>query len=383
MSPSGPEPANGRDSGLWRSSTVNFWPFSRKSAFVASLILVPICFAALIWLADEDIAGFEVSIWAVVVTTLLGLLPVVLVVLGGVGSVEAAGVKIAFAAVQEVVDTASHIDTRGLLAGNLGQAPGQVQDSGSDTVIQTLDNAVGIDVVEISLKEGDAWWETRLLLLAVGASRLGRPRAVAFTQATQGGARTFIGWASPVDIERRLLATHGAFREAYERAMRDCLLHRLSVQNSPSDPRRLPWARAGKATVHVAEGTKKPALGVRRDDDTWEMPWPSPDAATAPWVQELNFLPERLLLQQIEILEAPGADWRITESRLRDLLGSVLFTDAVDRDDSEESWIATIVGSTAEYFAVTSGGQLITLVPRSSALNAVLLTLLRGRGRAD
>lgn len=337
----------------------------------------------MIWLASEDVAGFEVSLWILVVAVIVGLLPVILVVLSGVGSVEAAGVKIAFAAVQDVVAVASDVDTRSLLAHNLGQPPGQVQDSASDTVIETLGNAVGNEVVEIALGEGEAWWETRLLLLASGATRLRNPRAVAFTWATPDRPRTFIGWARPEDIRRRLLAANDAFRLACEKAERDTLLHQMSLPDAPGAARYLPWAPAGKAVESVPEGRKSLIPGaVKREDDTgyWELPWPSSDAMQPPWVRKVDgFLPERLLLENLAPLETGDSNWRITESRIRDLLGSVLFTAAVDRDDSEDRWVETIVGSTAEYFAVTSGGQLATLVPRSSAVNAVLLTLLRGR----
>ncbi len=357
-----------------------FWPFSRKSAFVASLVLVPAFVAIVVWLADESVADFEISPWVLVLAVLVGLVPVILVVLGGVDTLEAGRVKVAFAAVQEVVATASDVDTRSLLAHNLGD-PRQVRDSGSDTVIETLASAVGNEVVEIALKEGEAWWETRLLLLAAGATRLQNPKAVAFTWATPDRARTFIGWAKPADIQRRLLTAHEAFREAYEKAERDTLLHRLSSRAGPDAPKHLPWAPAGKATVHVAEGEPPPAYAVQREDDAgWEYPWPSAQATQPPWTPDDRFLPERLLLDKLADLETPGAQWRITESRLRDLLGSVLFTDSVDRNDSEERWIATIVGSTADYFALTSGGQLVNLISRPAALNAVLLTLLRQRG---
>ena len=70
----------------------------------------------------------------------------------------------------------------------------------------------------------------------------------------------------------------------------------------------------------------------------------------------------------------------ISEQRLKELFLSVLHVDAVDRDDPDERWVSTTIGSTSDYFAVTSdGGQLVTMVPRSRALNAVLLSALEAQ----
>ena len=86
--------------------------------------------------------------------------------LGGVRSVEAAGVTVAFAAVQDVVSTRGLITARSMIADNLGNPPGPVADSSSDTIIDSLKNAVGNYGVVADLKEGEEWWETRLLVLA-------------------------------------------------------------------------------------------------------------------------------------------------------------------------------------------------------------------------
>jgi hypothetical protein len=48
--------------------------------------------------------------------------------------------------------------------------------------------AVTTDVVVVSLGDGHEWWDTRLLL-ASGATRLGHPRAMAFTATYVGKAR--------------------------------------------------------------------------------------------------------------------------------------------------------------------------------------------------
>jgi hypothetical protein len=358
---------------------VTFWPFSRRAAFLASLVLVPLCVVAVLLLGDHEVGGFQVSNWILLAAIIVGLLPVVLVVLGGVQSVEAAGVTVAFAAVQEVVADTTKVETRHLMAMNLGQPPGQVSDSASDTVIETLSNAVGNDVVLVDLKEGDAWWETRLLLLAAGAARLQNPRAVVFTAARPDRPQTFLGWARPADLRRRLLEARPPFQLAAERAEHDTLLWTLSLPYTSKGIRQLPWAPRGKAKEQWPNSANPPPMGVRDEDsDYYEFPWPAPEPGPPPQpMRQDRFVPERFLLRKLADLESEDAQWGISEQRLRDLFGSILCTDAVDRDDAEEQWVAMTIGSTAEYFAVTSSGQLVGMIPRFRALNAVLLSLLR------
>jgi hypothetical protein len=124
-----------------------------RCAFISSLILVPALVALAVWLCRPA------------------------------GSVQAAGITVAFAAVQDVVSTRRLITARSLIADNLGNAPGSVADSSSDTIIDSLKNAVGNYCVVADLKEGEEWWETRLLVLASGAARLAFPKAVVFTTA--------------------------------------------------------------------------------------------------------------------------------------------------------------------------------------------------------
>lgn len=358
-----------------------YWPFRRSTAFAWSLILVPACIGIVLWLDRLDgRGGFEISGWILLGAIVVGLVPVLLVVLGGVRSVEAVGVKVAFAAVQDVVSSTT-VDARSRLANNLGQPPGQVYDEKGDSIIALLSDAVGNDVVVVDLKEGKAWWETRLLLLAAGALRLGHPRAIVFTAAKPGRPQAFVGWAAPAGLLRRLLASDQQLRDAYDQAQRDAMLWRLSSRQAPTAQRLLPWASAGKATEYLQPGSKLPQLGQPSTNENFvEFPWPSPNAqGPLPPHQDDDFAAERFLLATFGPLETEDARRTVSEMRVRDLFGSVLHTDAVDRDDSEQQWIATIVGSTDDYFAVTSGGQFVNLVPREAAVNAVLLTLVSGR----
>ena len=73
----------------------------------------------------------------------------------------------------------------------------------------------------------------------------------------------------------------------------------------------------------------------------------------------------------------------MSEVRVRELFGSVLHTDAVDHEDGETTWVETILGTTADFFAVTKGRQFVNLVPRRTAVNSVLLALVSDNGRTS
>jgi hypothetical protein len=212
-----------------------YWPFGVRWAFIISLIMVPTLVALAVWLyRPEGPLATRLTFAPLLIAVLLGLLPVVLVILGGVRSVEAAGVTVAFAAVQDVANTSGVITARSLIADNLGNPPESVGDTGSDTIIDSLKDAVGNYSVVADLKEGQEWWETRLLVLVSGAVRLAFPKAVVFTVATPRHLRHFLGWATPSELLRRLLASDPELNDVYRKAQRDWLLWQLGIQEHPA-----------------------------------------------------------------------------------------------------------------------------------------------------
>src|SRR5689334_6954700 len=232
-----------------------YWPFGVRWAFIASLIMVPALVAVAVWLyRPEGPLATKLTFPPLLVAVLLGLLPVVLVILGGIRSVQAAGVTVAFAAVQDVVSTHGVVTARSLIADNLGNPPGSVMDTGSDTIIDSLKNAVGNHSVVADLKEGDEWWDTRLLVLVSGGVRLTFPKAVIFTGATPEQPRCLLGWATPSELLRRLLARDPALNTAYREAQRDWLLWQLGAQAAPAAGRVLPWAPNGNARTNLPAG---------------------------------------------------------------------------------------------------------------------------------
>ncbi|MGW6058043.1 hypothetical protein [Streptomyces sp. NPDC055189] len=292
--------------------------------------------------------------WWLVGSAVLGLLPVLLLVLSSVQSVEAAGVRVAFDAVQTAVRVAEKT-TRTTITENLGAPAGvNVMDSAGDTIITALKSATIGDVVIVDLGEGRDWWETRLLLLTSGAVRLGHPRAIVFTAVSATHPYRYLGWAPPSQLLRSHLTASVDLRQAYQRAHRQQLLASLALPDHEGGPERFPW--------------QTPPDG----------PFPTPAGL------EGDFAPERALMHQLGPLESPDTQRHVTVSRLNELFAAILHQESVDQDDPQRRWIDLILKSTADYFAVTTGHRrFVSLVPRRSAVNAVLLSLVHGPPTED
>ena len=58
-------------------------------------------------------------------------------------------------------------------------------------ILDALREATACEVVIIDLEDGQAWWETRLLVLLAGAVRLKRPERVVFVGKDGGVDRSF------------------------------------------------------------------------------------------------------------------------------------------------------------------------------------------------
>lgn len=288
-----------------------FWPFETRYAWWASAALLPVTIAIAVVLQVLDILpGPGMAWWVLLGAVVIGLLPILLLVLGGVSSVKAAGVEVAFAAVQQAVRVADETTVRSTLSNNLGAPPGVVLDSSSDTIIQALRNAVTNDVVVVSLGDGHEWWDTRLLLLTAGATRLGHPRAIAFTATLAGKAGQYLGWATPAELLRAQLNRSARWRDAYRLAQRNTLLATLAssdASDAPGSMVRLPWPAAGPQRVWGTVPENQTDLAESKDGGS-VLPWPSPDAALPPTPSNSQgrddpYLPERFLLDQLRLLE--------------------------------------------------------------------------------
>lgn len=332
--------------------SLRLWPYNRKAALPISLLLLIVLVLALIGLRQATaLPGDRIGAWLLLGAVLLSLVPVFLIVLDRVaesaGTVEApGGVKISFAA----VEMSARIDIgRTTISGNLGSTtPGvQVTDTEGTAILQALKPVLGSDVAVLDLGEGQEWWQTRLLLLTSGATRLGNPRVLVFIGAEHGRTKQFVGWGRPSELLRtHLRSASPTLQQAY--------------RNGQS--RASQWAL----------GEPSPS-----NDKQVTLPWGDP--LLVPSVKpEPQLIPEHFLLSELATLEPPGAmpDLAVTVPLLRGLFNAVLREDRVERNAPDEKWRDAILGDTDDYLAVTERGAYITLVSRQAAVNAVLRSLI-------
>jgi hypothetical protein len=325
-----------------------FWPFSVRAAVVS----IPVVFAVLVIAAivlrqrtGWPAGGSDGELLLGMV--LLSFVPIALVLLGSIagggGSVEAFGVKIRW---REAI--ATHGATVPPRLGLSEQLP--MRDSGTIEILGTLREATRHDVVVVDLEEGRAWWETRLLVLAAGAARLGSPSAIVFV-ATEGGVRGwFQGWARPRDVLSGLLSARADLRAAYDRGVAVANRWALAVPDPAGATSTLPWG-----ADPVADGK------------AW--------AALPPGGERNPLAPEQIIADEVGQLEVPAPSG-ITIVRLRELLAPCLRIRHVDEAADADAWSAAVLSSEEPFVAVTRDGRYVGLVPRERAVNEILRAVI-------
>ncbi|MFF7359083.1 hypothetical protein ACFZA1_41805 [Streptomyces filipinensis] len=332
------------------ASNLAFWPFSAQAAlFLAPLLLVVLTVA---WGAARTALGLDTASagWVLVGIVGLSLLPVLLVVLSGVastgGSVELGAVKIALTA---VAGSQRGLEVPRNVVPQLGVS---LADAGGVEAIVSLRKLRGTEVVIVDLEDGHAWWETRLMLLSAGATRLGRPSVVVFTAQQQGRADQFIGWARPADLLECLQESDPGLRRAYLQAFGQAVAVRLAEPTPQTSP--LPTTSALMKDLGLQ--------GMRY------MTHPAPR-------NELNpLLEEQLLARSMADFEALPAE--IDVSRLHQLFTPVLHTKALERTDDDAPWLRAALLDEGEYVAFTDSGRYTGIMSGAAVARAALLALL-------
>jgi hypothetical protein len=315
-----------------------FWPYGTRAAIVAVFVLWA-ALGLLAWLLNSLLGWPSQSSENHVfyVATLIGLLPLALVVLDVVarrgGAVDFRGFKIDF--------SASVVHTELQLAPNLGQPGPVVSDSAPATIIEMLRTSADHDAIRIDL--ATTWWLTRMLALSAGASRAGSPRAFIFVRTELNGKQTFAGWAPPKSVLDALLAMRSTqFQQPYAEAqaiaqqiasfgpdqVRPPLVWPIEVNRYLVDPR---YNQLGLASL------------------------------------------EHVLLDRLAPLEA--APEALDFTQLRSQLGDDLVLDHVESNDPPDRQLKEMFASSAPFIALLDGDGYKALMRREDAERDVLRQL--------
>lgn len=176
------------------------WPFGTRAALLAAAF---IWFAiVLIFAATRTYLGWpdDISLkLAALIVIALGLIPLAFRLLDFPASrcavLDIKGVKIDFSRV-DLDQPEVRRETPGI-PDNIGVSGPIVSDTSPMNIIQTLRDATKNEIIVIELKEGDAWWVTRLLALTAGAVRAGSPKAFVFIGMKENRSHQFLCWTEP------------------------------------------------------------------------------------------------------------------------------------------------------------------------------------------
>jgi len=334
------------------------WPFHRTLALLLAPV-VWILFAILFALLHRYTGWPDKELRAPLIyaAIALGLVPLTLVLLdfaaGRRAVLDFKGIRIDFS--QAGLGPAGVRARSAWLPDNIG-IPGTIlSNTSAMQIIAALEQAAANEVVLVDIKDGHAWWVTRLLALSAGAVRAGSPKALVFLGMRQNVDGAYLGWAEPAAVLDALLADKSEYRAVYERAVK--ITRQLALFGDPE------VASAGiEPNPHVARYSSRPdyvALG---------------DAAL-----------EQILMDQLATILPVGLPAgrsledppdRLTLRRLYELLEPCLYLDAVDLTASTEDQVSSFLGGQAPYVGLVRGGKYESMLKREVGERLVLRGLL-------
>jgi len=337
------------------ASDNKFWPFATKLSLLWTIILTlgllllfGVSRATIKWPTDKLETPVLIGI------AIIALLPIVLALIDVIitrgGSIEFKGVKIDFAQLAEKgVSTFT-------LPVNMGIRGESADDSNTADIIAVLKQTATCGTIVIDLEDGQAWWETRLLVLLSGANRIHKPDKIVFIGMEAEQKECFYGWASPADLypfmERiPIYKTFLRFAES--------IAGQWALVEPPEPP-----AGDTQQTLQ-APSTGKKAGNYQR-------------MVLEKSGERNSFLQEQVLQMELgnKIEGSAEGARRISHVRLDDLFGPVLKKYSIDQDWPEEQQMRSFLSNDAPYMAITQGGKYISIVSRMAIYNQMMKGLV-------
>lgn len=178
------------------------WPYGRRAALFAAPVIWVLL--ALLLVGTRRLLSFpspESGTTVLWIAAGLGFVPLALVLLDYLaasrGTLDIKGIKIDFSQAE-----IQRLEIR--LPENIGKPGAIVVDSTPMQVVSVLEEATFNPIARLDIRDGSAWWVTRLMALSAGAARAGAPRVLVFVGMTENEEGSFLGWALPSSIVRAL-----------------------------------------------------------------------------------------------------------------------------------------------------------------------------------
>jgi hypothetical protein len=195
-----------------------FWPFKPRFSLIGvTIILLAFLSAAAVLRARFNWPSAQSENVLLIGVLVLSLLPIALALMDVIiergAIVQYGGVKIDFSRSQARAPTGFAV------APNIGVQGQPVTDSSTTQIIDTLRRATASEIAIIDLEDGQAWWETRLLVLLAGAVRLKKPDKIVFLGTDAKVEHRFEGWAYTADLLPCLVSAHPQYRRKFARCL--------------------------------------------------------------------------------------------------------------------------------------------------------------------
>lgn len=345
------------------------WPYTPREAIYAAVatFLVLLLTFAWLWTVIGWPSGQSESI-VLVGVPLVSLLPIALVFLDIMmqrgGLIEYRGVMLDFTHVRDVGTSGVTVDE------NIGVRGHAIQSSATTQILEPLRKATADEVVVIDLKDGRAWWETRLLVLLEGAERLGKPEVVVFVGTEAGKPQRFQGWGYADELLHVLTGADPQYRQTVQRARAAGRQWDLVEPKPLGDPRGAPRPPDPFRWMWVPESLA--TLATR-------FPWMAFEDGT-----KHDLFVEQVLAHDLGVrIEAAWEDPQeeadkreVTLRRLEELFRPVLHRESVDHGWSDGRQIDGFLGSDDEYLVLTRRGGYEGMVARLTVLNEFVRSMV-------
>jgi hypothetical protein len=345
--------------------STNLWPYGALAAVVA----VPFILLALglLSLVARTYLGWSVDTsdrLVLLVFVILSVIPLGLVLLDFIaskGAVVGNGwIKIDFS--KTVVETGSARRETAGLPDNILSAAESITDSGGMKMVAEMRRATSAEIICIDLKDGNAWWETRLLVLCASAAGAGSLlRAVVFIGQRNNKERQFLGWAAPWRLLVALQDSNPGYHARFTKST--MIARQLSMFGGAASP-LLPPAASLHPTVAAYQWSYDENESVMLAKILLqELQSPSADPVVLPGA-----------VSMAGNLEEPPP--RLTTGRLRDLFESSLFVDTVDRSKANDEQLSQFLASNAPYVAIVREGTYEGMLRSEPGERAILRDLV-------
>jgi hypothetical protein len=341
------------------------WPYGALAAVIGiPLILLAL---GLLSLVARTYLGWPVDTsdrLVLLVFVILSVSPLGLVLIDFIASKGAVvgndWIKIDFS--KAVVETGSARRETSGLPDNILSAAESITDSGGMKMVAEMRRATSAEIICIDLKEGNAWWETRLLVLCAGAAGPGSSlRAVVFVGKRNNNERQFLGWAAPLQLLVALKDSNPGYSACFTKAT--MIARQLSIFGGGASP-LLPPAPLLHPTVSAHQWSYDEEESVMLAKILLqELQSPSSDLVGVPGT-----------VSALGNLEEPPP--RLTTGRLRDLFESFLYTDTVDRSKANDEQLAQFLASNAPYVAIVREGRYEGMLRSELGQRAILRDLV-------